>query len=158
MPSQIPLAGVIEPEFDMSDVVDEAQPATRPFSGASIGRDLRTAYRLGCNVVLLDAKETAWWNVEGTDADERRIDVWWQDDASSRLMLLLAYLVTRNREWSGAAIRVLAPRMKKGTKKRRRGVRTLLQNARIDASVLLTSGPSVLSAGVIAANSAASCG
>jgi hypothetical protein len=85
--------------------------------------------------VLLDAKDAAWWDLERKSGDERRIDVWWQDDATSRLMLLLAYLVTRDREWNGAAIRVLAPRTKKGAEKTRRRVRTLLRNARIDASV-----------------------
>jgi hypothetical protein len=41
---------------------------------------------------------------------KRRIDVWWQDDATGNLMLLLAYLITRNEEWEGAAIRLLAVR------------------------------------------------
>jgi hypothetical protein len=39
---------------------------------------------------------------------KRRIDVWWQGDDSSRLMLLLAYLMTRSDAWEEANIRVLA--------------------------------------------------
>jgi len=34
--------------------------------------------------------------------------VWWWGDATSRLMLLLAYLVTRSRPWEEARIRVVA--------------------------------------------------
>lgn len=73
----------------------------------SYARHLRTVFRLGCNLVVLDAEENEWTALQPLPADTRRIDVWWRDDASSRLMLLLAYLITRTEDWEGARIRVL---------------------------------------------------
>jgi hypothetical protein len=77
-------------------------------STQSYGRNLRTVFRLGCNVIVLDAKEDAWTALAEAPSAKRRIDVWWWGDRTSRLMLLLAYLMTRNEAWSGARIRVLA--------------------------------------------------
>ncbi len=74
----------------------------------SYGHNLRGAFRLGCNVIVLDAKEDAWASLGELPPEKRRIDVWWWRDRTSRLMLLLAYLMTRSEEWSGARIRVLA--------------------------------------------------
>jgi hypothetical protein len=71
------------------------------------GQHLRTAFRLGCNLVVLDVEDPEWAALGETAHEARRIDVWWQDDASSRLMLLLAYLMTRTEEWEDAAIRLL---------------------------------------------------
>lgn len=74
----------------------------------SYGRYLRSANRMGCHIVVLCTTEIAWENLIKQPREERRIDVWWRGDAASRLMLLLAYLVTREHEWSDAHIRVLA--------------------------------------------------
>ena len=58
---------------------------------------LRAAYRLGKNVVVLDAKTDGWEDLNTTPPENRRIDVWWWcDDATCQLMLLLAYLMTRS--------------------------------------------------------------
>jgi len=73
------------------------------------GRHLRTAYRLGKNVVVLDAKTGGWEDFKTTPVEKRRIDVWWWcDDATCQLSLLLAYLITRSEQWEDAKIRVLA--------------------------------------------------
>ena len=72
------------------------------------GKNLRLAHLYGCNVVILDAKNDKWESLKGTDDTARQIDVWWRDDATSRLMLLLAYLMTRHEKWSEAKIRLLA--------------------------------------------------
>ncbi len=82
--------------------------AEKPTSRESYGRNLRAAFRLGCNIIVLDAKEGAWVSLAELPPEKRRIDVWWWGDRTSRLMLLLAYLMTRSDEWSGARIRVLA--------------------------------------------------
>jgi hypothetical protein len=74
------------------------------------GRNLRTAFRLGKNIVVLDAKSDGWEDLKSIPPEKRRIDVWWMDDATSRLMLLLAYLITRREPWEAAKIRVLAAR------------------------------------------------
>lgn len=77
-------------------------------STQSYGRNLRGAFRLGCNILVLDAKEEAWASLAEVAPEKRRIDVWWWGDRSCRLMLLLAYLMTRTEGWTGARIRVLA--------------------------------------------------
>ncbi|MCK5422781.1 MAG: amino acid permease, partial [Deltaproteobacteria bacterium] len=40
-------------------------------------RNLRTAFRLGCNIVVLDTKEDEWNALGSLSSKERRIDVWW---------------------------------------------------------------------------------
>jgi hypothetical protein len=75
---------------------------------ARFGKNLRTVFRFGYNIVVLDAKEEDWANLDTVSPENRRIDVWWWGDATSRLMLLLAYLVIRSDEWEEAKIRLLA--------------------------------------------------
>jgi hypothetical protein len=68
---------------------------------------LRRIFRQGRNIVILDAKPEAWQGLENGPEVRRRIDVWWWNDASGRLMLLLAHLMTRSKDWDEAGIRVL---------------------------------------------------
>ena len=72
------------------------------------GRNLRAAHHYGCNIVILDVKLDKWDALEEPDEQDRCIDVWWWGDVTSRLMLLFAYLMTRNEKWSDAKIRLLA--------------------------------------------------
>ena len=72
------------------------------------GRHLRTVHRLGCNIVILYTDEKRWTALMERSPGKNRIDVWWRGDATSRLMLLFAYLMTRSEPWDEAAIRVLA--------------------------------------------------
>jgi hypothetical protein len=95
--------------------------------------NLRTAFRLGCNIVVLDAKEHEWVSLETLSPDERRIDVWWWNDATSRLMLLLAYLMTRSDAWGQARIRVLATGHGGELDEDEEGLKKMLEEARIDA-------------------------
>jgi hypothetical protein len=71
-------------------------------------RNLRAARLYDCNLVILDAKPDKWAALTETDNKDLTIDVWWWDDATSRLMLLMAYLMTRSELWSDARIRLLA--------------------------------------------------
>ncbi len=88
----------------------EERPGSDPASSEThYGRHLQAAIRLGCNVVVLDSDKDEWDALRKKPPEERRIDVWWRaDDATSRLMVLLAYLTTRSEEWHEATIRVLA--------------------------------------------------
>lgn len=97
------------------------------------GRELQEAIRLGCNAIVLDFKEKEWAAIEEREPQERRIDVWWWGDKTSQLMLLLAYLVTRNEEWEGSRIRVLAPSSKEASQKALEGLKKMLEEVRIDA-------------------------
>jgi len=88
--------------------LEDIPGGAKPKSTQSYGHNLLGVFRLGCNVIVLDAKESAWAALTELPPEKRRIDVWWWGDRTCRLMLLLAYLMTRSDEWSGARIRVLA--------------------------------------------------
>lgn len=75
----------------------------RPVAGTLSAASIRSVSRLGANVVMLSGDEPGW---SGLDKADRRIDVWWFDNHSSRLALLLAYLCTRTETWRGGTIRV----------------------------------------------------
>ncbi len=97
---------------------------------------LETAFRLRSNILVLDAKEEAWAALESLPSNRRRIDVWWRNDATSRLLLLLAHLVTRNEAWSEARIRVLSTAEGKGGKSYAsivEALRKTLEEVRIEA-------------------------
>jgi hypothetical protein len=79
------------------------------FQEILFGRHLREAFRQGCHTVVLATDDAKWPGLEQLAEGSPRIDVWWRDDATGRLMLLLAYLVTRHDDWSRAQIRLLAP-------------------------------------------------
>ncbi|MCP3997787.1 MAG: amino acid permease [bacterium] len=76
---------------------------------AGYAQAVREIHRIGVNVVSMLSDERRWTTLEELPRNERFIDVWWQDDDSSRLALLSAYLFTRTKEWSRARIRLLAP-------------------------------------------------
>ncbi|MDJ0876395.1 MAG: amino acid permease [Desulfobacterales bacterium] len=82
-------------------------PEAQGFHAIRFGRHLREAFRQGCHAIILATDEERWPDIANLEAP--RIDVWWQGDATGRLMLLLAYLITRHPDWSRGRIRVLAP-------------------------------------------------
>jgi len=98
-------------------------------------RHLRAAHRFGVNVVVLDAKEDAWEAIEAVAPSERRIDVWWTNDASSRLMLLFAYLMTRSEDWEDATIRLLVRSGRSSQERQESRLEATLAEFRIEAEV-----------------------
>lgn len=100
------------------------------------GRYIQMAFRLGCNIIILDAEAEEWQELVNKKGHERRIDVWWSGDATSRLMLLLAYLIKRDAAWEGALIRVLAvPRHSTAEGPGDEALEQLLDDVRIDAQI-----------------------
>src|SRR5690606_28157639 len=71
-------------------------------------RNLRTGFRLGCNLLVLDADSSEWEKLHAVESKDRIIDVWWRENKTGELMLLLAHIMTRNAAWRGSRIRVLA--------------------------------------------------
>ena len=114
--------------------------------------NIRATFRLGCNILLLVAPPEAWAKLETVSPSDRRIDVWWRDDRSGRLMLLLAYLMTRNPAWEEARIRLMAttsgPENDLETLKEELG--RMLDDIRIDADPQVVMDPDE---GSIASNS-----
>jgi amino acid transporter len=111
--------------------MDEATAGTSP--ELWYGRLLANAIRLERNVVVLKTDEDSWPRVEQIPKQERRIDVWWFGDESSRLMLLLGYLMTRTETWDEATIRVLIPTSAKAREKVEANVRSRIEESRIEA-------------------------
>ncbi len=95
---------------------------------------VRQALRFDCNVVLLAARRSDFEAIEAVRPSDRVIDVWYQDDAGGRLMLLLAYLLTRSDRFAEATIRLLATAGDGETEtEARRRLETMLDAVRIKA-------------------------
>jgi amino acid transporter len=108
--------------------------ALRPFAAQRFSQNLRTAFRLGCNLLILDADAELWRTLESVAPKERRIDIWWADGVTAELMLLLAHLMTRSEDWEGASIRVLAlPRNGQSPAEREHEIAERLDKVRISA-------------------------
>ncbi len=105
--------------------------------------NLRTIYREGLNLVILHADEHRWERISSRSPKEQVIDVWWEDDATSRLMLLLSYLMTRHPVWSKAVIRVLACESEETLDEEGDDLYQLMEDIRIDADPVMVPDKSV---------------
>ncbi|MDY6793478.1 MAG: amino acid permease [Thermodesulfobacteriota bacterium] len=97
------------------------------------GKNLRWAHFYGCNIVILDAKTDKWTSLEETDDSAKQIDIWWWGDATSRLMLLIAYLMTRHELWNEAKIRLLAADINQKADQSVESLKAMLEEVRIEA-------------------------
>ncbi|MBW2218301.1 MAG: amino acid permease [Deltaproteobacteria bacterium] len=74
---------------------------------AAYSRYLSNVFRLKRHIVLLNTSQDDWNHLISLPKDKHRIDVWWQGDATSRLLLLFAHIICENSTWRHAKIRVL---------------------------------------------------
>jgi hypothetical protein len=95
--------------------------------------NLQAARLFDCNLVILDAKQDKWNALMDRDKNDLVIDVWWWDDATSRMMLLMAYLMTRSELWSDAKIRLLAAESKPAGDRTIDNLHQMLEEVRIEA-------------------------
>ena len=110
------------------DTAREENEHTRAYA-----RQIRAIARIGVNVVVLDASDAEWNAVSRKPTRERRIDVWWENDPTSRLMLLLAYMMTRTDAWHDAQIRVLSPAQPRSARRIEVKLEEMLESVRIRA-------------------------
>lgn len=103
-------------------------------------RHVQKALKDGCNVVFLNVREIKEFLEYPDPEEEIRIDVWWRGDDTSRLMLLLAYLVTRNEKWESAHIRLLAVNYSSDSQKNREALSNRLDEIRINARPVIVTG------------------
>ena len=96
-------------------------------------QNLRLIFRQGKNLVLFRMDPESWSRLLAQPKEHRRIDVWWQHDATSHLMLLLAYLMTRDDPWQEAQICVLAKTEGKFRESQRSDLEKSLEEMRIKA-------------------------
>ncbi len=112
----------------------DARQSISPHHAIRYGESLRTAFHMGCHIVILHALHEKWAAIADIPPEERRIDVWWKGDATSRLMLLLAFLVTRSKAWDEATLRVLAINYDEDSEENRADLEQQLDDARIQAA------------------------
>jgi amino acid transporter len=115
---------------------------------SSYSRYLKESFKLGRNLICLKATDDNWLKTTSSEKEHRQIDVFWFDDATSRLCLLLAYLMTRTSLWEDATIRVLAPR-KSITEAYTIKLEETLDEMRIDATLEVIKSPSIDEASTI---------
>jgi amino acid transporter len=106
------------------------------------GSYLRQALRFGFNLVLLGAGPDDFNVIEKTKSTERRIDVWYRENATGNLSLMLAYLMTRTEGWKDARIRLLVPAHDgKDRAKVLQDFERILEEARIVAEPVIIDDP-----------------
>lgn len=96
-----------------------------------MNRVLRGAHHLGCNLIITNVHDALLEMVD--ENRQRRIDVWWQGEATGRLALLLAYLMKRTQLWQDAVITILSVDERYRTDQGRRELAAEIDKARIDA-------------------------
>lgn len=125
--------GSLKANMVLLNWLDQRPEASSQGEQRLYGRSLREAAGLGSNILLLNSASDQWRALRETPAAERRIDVWWGGGPSSRLCLLLAYLMTRTDEWAESGLRLLAQGQKGRPERTLRDLEEMLQDVRIDA-------------------------
>ncbi len=94
---------------------------------------VQTGLRFGANVAVLHGSPDAWSRTPLPQSAENKIVVWWVDDRSGQLLVLLAWMITRDSAWSRASItvHVASPHAEDGHR-----VQTILADARLPATVV----------------------
>jgi hypothetical protein len=99
---------------------------------------LRLAAELDMSQVILVDR-----GLPDTDA-KMRIDVWWRGDQNGSLMMILAYLLTLNLEWSQVTLRILRLIADESERDEARGeILELIEAARVEADIRVVLGDSI---------------
>jgi hypothetical protein len=141
MPAVVQAAGVgpLRANTMVTNWADGPSPLLERFDRGEFSRNLRTAFRLGSNLLVLDVQAEEWRRLDERAPADRIVDVWWTPSGSGRLALLLAYLMTRDADWKDAAIRVLVA-ADEAAEEASAPVRELLADARIEADLAVVRG------------------
>lgn len=107
------------------------------------GHNIEVALRGGFNTVILAAQEKSFAKVIDPRNRYKRIDIWWVGGATSPLMLILAYLMTRKEPWRHAQLRVLAQGQARHPDRTEWEIREFLKESRIEAEVKIVSNISI---------------
>ena len=97
-------------------------------------KNLNLIFRQGKNLLILRMDLTSLKKLAPESLENRRIDIWWQGNASSRLMLLFAHLMTRHKPWKRASLRVLTKSDQSGVEAEKKKITKTMEDIRIDAS------------------------
>lgn len=114
---------------------DPESEGTARFREVLLGNQLRTLHRLGGNIVMLHASREDWTRLEKNEEERKRLGIFWSDDATGRMMLLLAYLMKRAETWKGTELQLLAFPTEKDGEEQQTKLTSFLEEARIEASI-----------------------
>ena len=101
----------------------------------SRGREAPSDFTRWYGRLLRRAEAPEWEALLARAPHDRRIDVWWLDDDSSKLALLFAYLMTRSDVWDEGSIRLLAPAPAGAADRVVANLTPRLEEMRIDATI-----------------------
>lgn len=127
--------GPLRPNTVIFNWMGESARAISGIGAYNYVKNLRLIFQQGKNLVVFRMDPESWNRVEAEPIEGRRIDVWWQGNATSRLMLLLAYLMTRNEPWDKTMLRVLTRGDGMLIEAEKEKLNKILQDVRIDATV-----------------------
>ncbi len=105
--------------------------------GDGLADALRRVLRHGCNIVVLARRPEDFERIMATEPDQRVIDVWYRANATGRLTLMLAYLMTRTETWESARLRVFARSRGQQASQALEDLRRELDEARITAEAIV---------------------
>jgi len=94
---------------------------------------MQVAVHSGCSIILLKSNGLGLEPDPSQERVTKTIDVWWQNNDTSRFILLLSYLITRNKGWHSAQIRLLATNYDQDNDHNQNQLRQILEDIRIDA-------------------------
>ena len=93
-------------------------------------KKLRAASTLGMSLALVEPKEMP------EPESKKRIDIWWRGHKNGSLMLLLAFLISENWEWSNTTIRILrVVEKEEGQLPAEEALEKLMELARVEGEV-----------------------
>ncbi len=106
-----------------------------PARACSFTRHLRIVQAMGMNLVIINDKGLP-------PRDKGCIDIWWRGRKNGSLMLILAHLLTLNRQWAGATLRLFRIiRESSSEQPARDAMERLLQKARVKAETRVIVSP-----------------
>ena len=126
--------GPLRPNTVVINWMGESAKAISGIDAYNYVKNLRLIFRQGKNLVVLRMDPESWDRLESQPREGRRIDVWWQGNATSRLMLLLAHLMTRNEPWDKTTLRVLTQGDGRCIEAEKEKLNKTLEDIRIDAA------------------------
>ena len=126
--------GPLRPNTVVINWMGESAKAISGIDAYNYVKNLRLIFRQGKNLVVLRMDPESWDRLESQPREGRRIDVWWQGNATSRLMLLLAHLMTRNEPWDKTTLRVLTQGDGRRIEAEKEKLNKTLEDIRIDAA------------------------
>lgn len=91
--------------------------------------------RFGYNMILWAGDKAAMAACADPESGHKRIDIWWHGNETSRLALLMGYLMTRTEAWDQAELRVLAHSHNKKPQRTNADLAAYLDEVHIDATV-----------------------